>query len=461
MREHLTKKRNISLTSVSIVALILLFFGCAADDRYLPMQEQAVGANERLIPNASAVGALVNANGSSTGCSVAFLNDRFAITAARCITQANPASYMVVTESPIEPSSPKIMLASLIVHPLWNSAEISQSRNHVVSVRNQMPGYYGGTASYDLAILSLVTPKLDGVYFEPVSSMSSFFEVETLFFSASVAGESRDGSQLSLIEQNTTTLTSLDYSPLSNTLGGGAALKRIDEGGTVGSVLVGLASGGDGQGVMFTRISPHMAFIGDVIRGEYSANVDPNRYRIQVDGPSSMMTDPIEMNPPLPFDCTMMSDGFCDPNCRTGEDIDCIITVEEPTGSTFGAPCIEGTDCLSRLCLGITEIRYICSAFCNPFRPNDCPPGFSCIPDTDGDHVCGPTPETVMMSTGEPTELRLFGANCQNDAQCTTQACITHQGQMWCSQRCSSDDQCPLSYECGAVTGGRACIPPQ
>ena len=280
MREHLTKKRNISLTSVSIVALILLFFGCAADDRYLPMQEQAVGANERLIPNASAVGALVNANGSSTGCSVAFLNDRFAITAARCITQANPASYMVVTESPIEPSSPKIMLASLIVHPLWNSAEISQSRNHVVSVRNQMPGYYGGTASYDLAILSLVTPKLDGVYFEPVSSMSSFFEVETLFFSASVAGESRDGSQLSLIEQNTTTLTSLDYSPLSNTLGGGAALKRIDEGGTVGSVLVGLASGGDGQGVMFTRISPHMAFIGDVIRGEYSANVDPNRYRI-------------------------------------------------------------------------------------------------------------------------------------------------------------------------------------
>ena len=78
----------------------------------------------------------------------------------------------------------------------------------------------------------------------------------------------------------------------------------------------------------------------------------------------------------------------------------------------------------------------------------------------EGMYVCAP--EQMMSGSGsDPVELRLFGADCDNDAQCTTQACITHQGSRWCSMRCMQDDECPLSYVCGMVSGGRACVPPQ
>ena len=458
MNHVLTAKGQVYFISILLIVLSSCLLSCASKDSTAPIQEAPVGVNERIIPNASAVGALLNADGSSTGCSVSFLNDRYAITAARCIGQANPSNYQVVIESPIYPSTPSIQLATLVVHPLWNSLEVSQSQNHVAAVRSQMVGYYQGAASYDLAVLSLVSPKLDGIYFEPVTSRSVFTQVESLFFSTSVTATSREGATLTIAEQNETTLTSLDYGPTSTITGGAAAFKRLEDDSVI---LVGISSGGDGQGVMFTRVSAHLSFIRDVLIGDYSANVDPNRYQIQVSGPQAQPNDPIYDPGQNEFDCSMMSDGFCDPNCRPVEDIDCRTTIDETMGSTFGAPCIEGSDCLSRLCVGITELRYVCSAFCNPSRPNDCPPGFSCIADTQNDYVCGPTPETMMMSTGEPSELKLFGADCQNDAQCTTQTCISYQGQRWCSQRCTDDNQCPLSYVCGSVMMGRACVPPQ
>ena len=439
------------------ILYVIGLIACAADPVVTPMEEIPIGANQQQnLAYSKAVGALFLNNGMPTGCSVAFINERYAITAARCIEQ-NPFDYKIIIESPAEPSAPGFALDSVITHPLWNSAEIGQARNHVTSVRNRMPGYYASAPSYDIAVLSVAIPKADGVYFVPLQRASPFQSVDTIYFATSVMDTSRAGRSLMITDSNSTTITSLEYSLISSTKGGGAAYVSL---GGDGAALVGVASGGDGQGVMFTQVSPHVTFISDVVSGAYSANVDTNRYRIEVEGPAM---NPNQMvMPEMNFDCSTMSDGFCDPNCRLNMgDIDCQMMVEERTGASFGASCINGRDCISRLCLGINEYRYVCSAFCNPSRPNDCPPGFSCIPDTEGDYVCGPTPETVMMTTGEPQDLRLFGADCENDAQCTTRACIQHNGQRWCSQRCMTDENCPLSYVCGAVSGGKACVPPQ
>lgn len=440
--------------------IVILYFinmlACAADPVVAP-EEIPTGANQQQsLAYAQAVGALFLSNGMPTGCSVAFINDRYAVTAARCMEQ-NPFDYKILIESPADPSSPGFTLNSAITHPLWNTAELGQSRNHVTAVRARTPGYYASAPSYDIAILSLATPKTDGVYFVPLQSANVLQSVDTIYFASTVMNTSRAGRPLMITENNLTTMTSLEYSLISSTKGGGAAYVNL---GGEGAALIGIASGGDGQGIMFTQVSPHVRFISDVVSGAYSANVDTNRYRIEVEGPE-VNPNPVDM-PETNFDCSTTSDGFCDPNCRLNMgDIDCQMMVEERTGAAFGAPCSNGLDCLSRLCLGLNEYRYVCSAFCNPYRPNDCPPGFSCIPDTEGDNVCGPTPETVMMSTGEPQDLRLFGADCTNDAQCTTRACIEHNGQRWCSQRCMNDDNCPLSYVCGPVNGGRACVPPQ
>lgn len=434
---------------------LTLISSCAKDEAIAPMVPTPVGANQQVIPNQTAVGALINASGQPTGCSVAFIGERFALTAARCIGEANPSLYSVSIDSPIGPSSPRLGLATIVVHPLWNNTELNQSRSHIEAVRRGQPGYYASTASYDLAVITLSLPKADQTYLDPLPSSASFDALETLYYANAELGSSRSGSRLTISERTPTTLTSLEYSLLASTIGGGAGMVTLDSG---RGALVGIASGGDGQGTVFTLVGAHSLFIGDVIRDEYSASNDPNRYRITVNGPQVTEPEPIEQNG---FDCSMMSDGFCDRNCRRGEgDIDCQEVVVEETGSEFGSPCTLGSDCRSRLCLGINPTRYVCSDFCNPYDPTPCPRGFSCVMDTEGDTVCGPTPEITNQSGNDPAELRLFGANCENDAQCTTGNCITYQGQKWCSERCSNNDDCPISYICGSLSRGRACIPP-
>ena len=96
--------------------IILLYFinmiACAADPVVAPMEELPTGANQQQsLAYAQAVGALFLNNGMSTGCSVAFINDRYAVTAARCIEQ-NPIDYKILIESPADPSSPGFTLNS-------------------------------------------------------------------------------------------------------------------------------------------------------------------------------------------------------------------------------------------------------------------------------------------------------------------------------------------------------------
>ena len=455
MRHYIQSAKSSIMLLIALSAIFIS--SCAQDETLSPTPPPPNGANEQALPNQTAVGALRLLGNDSMRCSVAFISAQYALTAARCITQTNPSLYTIHLDSPVDQMAAGLTISAISIHPLWNSSEIGQSRAHLQSLRMNQPGYYAGAASYDLAVLQLTTPKLDGTFLDPLRGSSLFESVETLYYTDSEVGVSRSGGRLRVTERTPTTLASIEYSLIASTTGGGSAVITLDSGRTA---LIGLASGGDGQGTVFTLVGIHSTFISDILNGLYSPNADPNRYRIEVSGPT--MVEPEITDDPNGFDCTTMSDGFCDRNCRRGDgDIDCEMMVEEPEGSSFGAPCSSGSDCLSRLCLGINQVRFVCSDFCNPNAPTPCPRGFSCIGDNEGDYVCGPTPETINNSTGEPTELKLFGADCRNDAECTTSACISYQGQRWCSERCMNDDQCPISYICGAVSGGRACVPPQ
>ena len=448
-----------ALKFVLITAVLSILCSCAGEDTLASASSNFDEFNPNQIsPNQSAVGALFNSTGY-TGCSVAFLSDRLVVTAARCVANQPAGPYFVINDSPATQSSLGLAVSSITVHPLWNSIDMNRASEHIDSVRQGLSGYYHSNASYDLAILELSMPKLDGIIFEPNRSEAALQILETLFYANAPTGTSRSGGSLTVAMSTPTTLTVTQYSLISTTGGGGAAMITLDNG---RGALIGIASGGDGQGMLFTQISAHQLFVSDVIQGLYSPINDLSRYRIEVTG-SGTDTQPNpnpNPNPNPTFDCATTSDGFCDRNCRSGQDLDCIEEQVERTGDPFGAPCQSGVDCITRLCLGIDDFRKICSDRCNPHMSRDCPPNFDCIADVEGMYVCAP--EQMMSGGGsDPVELRLFGADCDNDAQCTTQACITHQGSRWCSMRCMQDDECPLSYVCGMVSGGRACVPPQ
>ena len=162
------------LSSATAKVLILvtvsigLVLSCAKDEALAPMVDAPIGANQQTLPNAAAVGALINSAGQVTGCSVAFIGERFAITAARCISQANPALYSVSLSSPFSPTAPRLGLATIVIHPLWNgSVELNQSQAHLASLRQGQPGYYSSAPSYDIAVLTFSTPKGDQVFLDP------------------------------------------------------------------------------------------------------------------------------------------------------------------------------------------------------------------------------------------------------------------------------------------------------
>ena len=458
--KHQSLLMRMSFCVISLMFLGSWITGCAEEPQSSLMQtDPPLGANQTSGANQFAVGALLNPAGTFTGCSVAFIDAQRALTAARCVASQPNGPYSISLMSPVTPSSMKLPVSTITIHPLWNSTETTRAQEHVSALSQGQLGYYTSAASYDIAVLTLSTPKTDTDWFEPLRVVGEHQQVETLYFLASSLGVERTGGVQPIQENTPTTLTTLLFSTITTTMGGGAALINLDNG---RAALAGIASGGDGRGTLFTRVTPHLSFISDVIQGVYSPSNDLARYRVSIVDNGEM---PIDTNPgtnPMPtFDCAMMSDGFCDANCRSGADPDCMMDVEQREGVPFGASCIDGDDCLSRLCLGITEIRFICSARCNPYNPRDCPMSFDCIEDVEGEYVCAPEVQQQQPGNGDPPELRLFGADCSSDAQCTTRACIEHGGSKWCSQRCMQDSECPVSYVCGMVTGGRACVPPE
>ena len=275
----LWRTHNLRFTLMMIGLFALL--SCAGDDELVTSNTdfEGFGVNQ-ISPNQSAVGALFSATGN-TGCSVAFLASDLVITAARCVANQPAGPYFVIVESPASQNSVGFVVAEVIIHPLWNSIEEMRASEHVSAVRQGMPAYYQSNASYDLAILKLATPKNDGVTFEPNRSMAALQTVETLFFADAPTGVSRSGGQLTVAMSTLTTLTVTQYSLISATRGGGAAMITLD---TNRAALIGIASGGDTQGIVFTQVSAHQAFISDVAQGLYSPTNDLSRYRVIVSG---------------------------------------------------------------------------------------------------------------------------------------------------------------------------------
>lgn len=449
-----------------VITLILLGYTCGVIgcDQELEMgmmtDEPPSGANQADFVNQNAVGALISGAGTFTGCSVAFITSKTVLTAARCVANNPNDLYQITTESPFTNTSLRLPVSKVTVHPLWNTAEEGRAQEHIAAIRQGQQGYYRSAASYDLAILELANPKGDDSLFEPFQGATEVPQVDTLYFAQLNISPERSGGSLVIQEHTTTTLTAMQSSTLTSTRGGGVAIVKLGGG---GDALIGIASGGvpNQQGVIFTRVSAHFNFITDVLTGTYSLSNDLARYRVTVQGsgPETGGSDLGGIGDQ--FDCTRVSDQYCDLYCSTGEDIDCNPTVSERSGSPFGSTCLEGGDCISHLCLGVTETRYICSAHCDPARPNDCPANFECVMSNGGASVCAPRVDPLPGGGGGGgVELRLFGADCTQDAQCTTMACITHNGQKWCSQRCAQTEDCPLSYVCGPVAEGRACVPP-
>ena len=452
---------------VAILTLMLSLFACAQPETPA-VDGGGFEGNTGTLEAQTRVGALFTPQGY-TQCSVAFISDRFALTAARCVYNS-PGPYLIVTDNPASTMSTGLPVSQTTVHPLWNSAELPRPSEHITAVRQMVPGYYSSAASYDIAVLELGVPKTDNQYFIPGQFATSLRQVETLFYVQSPTGIGRSGGELPIAANSLTTLTATQYSLLSTSRGGGAASITLDN---QDVALIGIAAGGDmldpsqAQGVMFTQVSAHSTFITDVLTGRYSPSNSIESYRVNLGAPVTPGPgdNPTPTPTPTPgeFNCAMMSDGFCDPNCNAGPDPDCDETPAERTGAPFGAPCRSGEDCKDRLCLALApdDPRRICSARCNPSIGTSCPPSFDCIQDTEGGYVCAPMIERPTTGGSDPVELRLFGADCDNDAQCTSGACINYGGSRWCSMRCQQSSDCPVSYECLQAGNARACVPPQ
>lgn len=394
-------------------------------------------------------------------CSVAFISPQYAITAAHCVNINVPFSnYKVVTNTPATISDPGHAIEAIFVHPLW-SGNIQIAEQHIQQLQTAQTSPLENTSWYDIAVIRLILPKSNEQAFTLGGlPQGGLFGVTSISFSSGLNGLERISEMLSVSRANSTTFTILSPSTVSKTGGGGGAIISTPQN---GGILVGIFSGGvQNVGALFTRVDAHQRFVTDVMMGQIGGD-----YSILAGGDigGGMIDGGREGNPNNPgpdrvdptFDCTQESDQFCDVVCLG--DVDCeMMMTEDPTGSPIGYPCTGGEDCQSRLCLNISETRSICSEYCSPSQSDSCPPELECRMTTMNMYVCGPREET--NNGGPVEELLYFGADCTNDAQCTTRTCIDHGGRQWCSQRCMMDSDCPVSYVCTDVGTTRACTAP-
>lgn len=407
--------------------------------------------------NRQVIGALFDAGNPNQICSVALIDPLHVISAAHCFNPSQPiTSYQVIMESPVQIGREGISLATVILHPLW-SGNVPVIDQHVQEIQSGQPSSLASKVWYDVAVARLAQPINTGSILSmgdlPVVGIPN---VDVSYFSQGPNGIERLTGLLSVAHTNESSFTTISNAPITQSAGGGGAIISTPNS---GGVLVGiLSSTARGLGALFTRVGVHRRFIEDAMRGMISGDYtvvhsvnpmesDPNQ------------PDPIEPRPTDTFDCTQESDRFCDSSCLN--DIDCEMMNNVPrTGNPLGAPCNSGEDCFSRICLGVDEMRSICSEYCS--NAVLCPRSFECVMSESGNRVCAPADLNQMNNGGnnDVPELLYFGADCTNDAECLSRTCITHGGRKWCSERCMMDNDCSVGYTCTQIAGTRACTPP-
>lgn len=115
----------------------------------------------------------------------------------------------------------------------------------------------------------------------------------------------------------------------------------------------------------------------------------------------------------------------------------------------YGAPCTDGGDCTSGLCIKSSTSTY-CTQYCNS---SACPNGDKCVNLSGGGKACLPN----SASTG----TKKLGQTCASNLECISDICVQVPGQGYlCSQKCTvSKNDCPTGYTCANSTIGGLCIP--
>jgi uncharacterized protein (TIGR03382 family) len=113
-----------------------------------------------------------------------------------------------------------------------------------------------------------------------------------------------------------------------------------------------------------------------------------------------------------------------------------------------GAPCVDGEECVSGVCLLTSDGDGVCTDLCS--ESSDCPTGFGCAA-IDEIQVCIP-------ATGGGTGGDL-GDACTDDGQCASDLCAPSiEGGGVCSQLCDEATSCGAGFSCEPVVGGSICL---
>lgn len=125
----------------------------------------------------------------------------------------------------------------------------------------------------------------------------------------------------------------------------------------------------------------------------------------------------------------------------------CLPSAEGGGDASFGERCDSGPECASGLCVTDGQ-RAFCTELC---MDNDgCPGEATCVSIPNGGGACVPS---GGVSSGR------FGDPCDNESQCESELCVSDGMNVYCSEYCTRDGECPTGAACYALeNGGGACI---
>ena len=103
----------------------------------------------------------------------------------------------------------------------------------------------------------------------------------------------------------------------------------------------------------------------------------------------------------------------------------------------FGDPCANGQECSSGLCVSDGQSSF-CSQSCT--QDADCPGDATCAGLTNGGGACVPGDNSGGAGG--------FGDNCNESADCASGLCLDDGDNVYCTEECQSNDDCPQGAGC-------------